>query len=323
MYPIYGLLTEMAPGFGARLSHNNSESVGLIDLHCHILPCIDDGAADLSISLRMAERSVAAGVTVVACTPHILPGLHHNTGPQIRDAVAQLQRELDENGIPLRLVTGADNHITRDFVEGLRSGRLLALADTRYVLVEPPHHVAPVRLEDFFFDLQVAGYTPILTHPERLTWIETHYDTMTRLAHGGAWMQITAGSLTGTFGRQPRYWAERLLGDGIVHIIATDAHDMERRPPNLSEGWDCAVKRVGAAEAEHMVMTRPKGVLANDPPSQLPAPQAGLAPTEKTTERRHLRSAKSVKSAKSVEAQRSGGVVRGLRGLPARLRKFF
>src|SRR5690606_29532618 len=110
-------------------------------------------------------------------------------------------------------------------------GRLLTLADTRYVLVEPPHHVAPPRLEDLFFALSAAGYVPILTHPERLSWINTHYDAIKRLADAGVWMQLTAGSLTGAFGRNARYWAERMLDEGRAHILATDAHDTVRRPP--------------------------------------------------------------------------------------------
>lgn len=280
----------------------------LINLHCHILPGIDDGAADLSVSLRMAERSAAEGVRVIACTPHILPGLYHNSGPQIRCGVKELQRELDERGIDVRLVSGADNHIAADFVAGLREGRLLALGDTRYVLVEPPHHVAPVRMEEFFFDLLVAGYVPVLTHPERLTWIETSYDAVKRLAHSGAWLQITAGSLTGAFGRQPKYWAERLLAEGLVHLIASDAHDIERRPPNMGQGREYAAKRVGEAEAEHMVTTRPMGVLANEPPSDLPAPQPGGPMPVK------------IESRKLDERAKGAG---GLWGMTARLRKLF
>jgi protein-tyrosine phosphatase len=246
----------------------------MIDLHCHILPGIDDGAADVSVSLAMARAFVADGVTTVACTPHILPGLYHNSGPQIRLAVTALQQALDEEGIPLKLVPGADVHIVPDFAGGLRAGHLLTLADTRYVLVEPPHHTAPARLEDMFFGLLVAGYVPILTHPERLTWITGHYDVMQRLVQGGVWMQITAGSLAGNFGRQPKYWAERMLDEGCVHIIATDAHDCVRRPPILGLGREIAAKRVGPAEAEHLVLTRPRGIIANELPGLLPMPSA-------------------------------------------------
>ncbi|MGD0533089.1 MAG: CpsB/CapC family capsule biosynthesis tyrosine phosphatase [Methyloceanibacter sp.] len=249
----------------------------MIDLHCHILPGIDDGAADLAVSMAMARAFVADGVSVVACTPHILPGLYSNSGPEIRKAVARLQQTLDRDGIPLRLVTGADNHIVPSFVAELRSGHLLSLADTRYVLVEPPHHIPPPRMEDLFFSLLIAGCVPILTHPERLTWIQAHYDAIQRLVRGGVWMQITAGSLAGAFGRNARYWGERMLDEGCVHILATDAHDVDRRPPNLNLGRELAAKRVGDLEAQNLVETRPAGVLRNDLPTHLPLPNLTVA----------------------------------------------
>ena len=248
----------------------------MIDLHCHLLPGIDDGAAELSVSLEMAKAFVADGVSVVACTPHILPGLYHNSGPQIRQATQQLQQILDREGIQLRLITGADNHVVPSFVADLRSGHLLSLADSRYVLVEPPHHTAPPRLQDLFFNILVAGYVPILTHPERLSWIKSHYQAIQRLVEAGVWIQLTAGSLAGLFGRNARYWAERMLDEGCVHILATDAHDVSRRPPNLSLGQELASKRVGIDEATHMVVTRPLGILRNEPPSNLWRPESAL-----------------------------------------------
>ena len=248
----------------------------MIDLHCHILPGIDDGAADAGVALEMARMFVADGVTTVACTPHILPGLYHNSGPQIRAAVAALQQHLTENDVPLRLVTGSDAHVTPDFVQKLKSGHILSLADSRYVLVEPPHHVAPARLNELFFSILVAGYVPILTHPERLSWIESRYTTMTQLAASGIWMQITAGSFLGAFGSRPKYWAERLLHEGHVHVVATDSHDITRRRPELGRARELLSKMVGDAEAENLVLTRPRGVLNNDNPASLPPPVAGV-----------------------------------------------
>ena len=252
----------------------------MIDLHCHILPGIDDGAADISVSIAMAKAFVADGVSVVACTPHILPGLYANSGPQIRQATEELQQRLATERIPLRLVTGADNHVLPSFVAELRSGHLLSLADSRYVLVEPPHHVAPPRMDEMFFNLLVAGYIPILTHPERLSWINSHYDVIQRLIQAGVWIQLTAGSLTGAFGQRARYWSERMLDEGCVHILATDAHDMARRPPKLSRGRELASKRIGSIEAEHLVETRPRGVLDNELPSNLPPLKQPLSRTE-------------------------------------------
>jgi protein-tyrosine phosphatase len=247
----------------------------MIDLHCHILPGVDDGASDLVVSLAMAKVAVAQGITTVACTPHILPGLYHNAGAGIRQATAQLQDILNKEEIPLRLTTGADAHMAPDFIGGLRSGRLLSVADSRYVLVEPPHHTAPPQLEEFFFNLVVAGYVPILTHPERLSWVPTRYEAIKRLVAAGVWMQITAGSLTGAFGRAALYWAQRMLDEGCVHIIASDAHDTAKRPQNLAAGYECAAQRVGVVEAQCLVLTRPMGILKNQPPSDLPGPLGG------------------------------------------------
>jgi protein-tyrosine phosphatase len=256
----------------------------MIDLHCHILPGMDDGAQDVSMAIEMARQFVADGVSVVACTPHILPGLYHNSGSQICAAVDELQQVLEDEGIDLQLVTGADNHVISDFVRQVRSGHLLTLANSRYILVEPPHHVVPPRFKEFFFNIQAHNYVPILTHPERLTWIKDHYDDVKQLADAGVWMQITAGSLSGSFGRNARYWAERLLDDGYAQLLATDAHDTHRRPPDLVRGREAAEKRIGKAQADHLVMTRPLGVLRNDNPAQLPKPlaldAAAKAPTD-------------------------------------------
>jgi protein-tyrosine phosphatase len=249
----------------------------VIDLHSHILPGVDDGSTSLEMSLDMARAAVASGVTVMACTPHIMQGVFPNTGPDIRAWTAELQRELDDAGIALRLVTGADNHIIPKMADALQEGRLLTLADTRYVLVELPHHVAPVRLDDFFFSLMMAGFVPVFTHPERVTWIDRHYEAVVKLAAAGVWIQITAASLMGRFGRRAQYWGERMLNDGIVHILASDAHNMTSRPPALAEGADAAARLVGAAETVHLIQTRPAGILDNTAPSLIPPPLAGMS----------------------------------------------
>ena len=235
----------------------------MIDLHCHLLPGIDDGARDLETSLEMARVAVADGIRVTACTPHIQPGVFDNRAEDIRAGVVALQKALNDAGIPLTLVVGCDAHVRHDFVPALRNRQLVSLHDTRYVLFEPPHHVVPPRMEDLLFDILAAGYVPILTHPERLTWIAPQFEMLRRLSRSGVWMQITSGSVTGRFGRGPQELAERMLGEGMVHILATDAHSTRRRPPLLREGMEAAAKIVGEEEARHMVDTRPRIVLEN------------------------------------------------------------
>lgn len=249
----------------------------MIDLHCHILPGIDDGAKTVEISLEMARIAASDGITTTACTPHILPGVYNNTGPAIREAIAKLQGILDEAGISIQLVTGADVHVAPDLVTRLREGQALTLNNSRYLLVEPPHHVLPPKLETHFFSLLTAGYVPILTHPERLSWIDGHYDLVKRLVHNGNLIQITAGSLLGRFGRRPRYWAERMLDEGLCHILATDAHNCDTRLPRLSDACELIIGRLGDEETTNLVLRRPRAILENANPSEIP-PVLGAGP---------------------------------------------
>ena len=224
----------------------------------------------------MARMAAADGIHTVACTPHIYPGMYENTAQCIRDAIAQLQVALKQAGIPLTIVEGADVHVDPALLEGLRNGRVPTLAGSRYLLLEPPHHVAPPRFEDSVFELMAAGYVPVITHPERLSWVESHHEVFVRLAQRGAWMQITGGALTGRFGRRVQYWGERFLGDGHAMLLATDAHHPERRPPLLAEARDAAAKLLGAEEAKHLVVTRPQGIVDNVDPAALPPMPADL-----------------------------------------------
>ena len=243
----------------------------MIDLHCHMLPGIDDGAPDREVALAMARCAVADGIKTVACTPHIYPGLYDNDKDGIGRAIEAFRQVLSEEGIELELTIGADTHLDPNLLGSIRAGRIPTLAGSRYLLLEPPHHTVPPRFEESVFALRAAGIIPVITHPERLSWIEGNYPTFQRLVRGGAWMQITSGSLTGRFGRRPKYWGERMLDEGLVHILATDSHHIDRRPPLLAEGRDAAAARLGEEEAWNLVRTRPRGIIEDAPAESLPA----------------------------------------------------
>lgn len=246
----------------------------MIDLHSHILPGIDDGSRNLKMSLEMARIAVADGITMMACTPHIYPGLYMNDTAGIVAARDALQRSLDEAGIPLRLTIGADVHLVPGLLDGLRAGIVPSLHGTRYLLLEPSHHVAPPHFEESVFQLVAAGYVPVITHPERLTWVEDNYPVFVNLVRQGAWMQVTAGALTGHFGDRAKYWGERFLGDGMTHILATDAHSTGRRSPVMSKARDIAERMLGRAEADLLVHGRQELLLQNALPSTVPQPPA-------------------------------------------------
>lgn len=269
-------------------AHGPLQSAAMIDLHHHLLPGIDDGAADLPMALEMARMAVADGIHTVACTPHIYPGLYENTGEGIRAAIAELQAELDAAGIALRLVEGADVHLAPGLVEGIRNRAVPTLAGSRYLLLEPPHHVAPPNFEQEIFNFMAAGIIPVITHPERLTWVEQHYRTFVELSRRGAWVQVTAGALTGRHGRRARYWGEKFVGEGHCMILATDAHHPSRRPPLLAEAREAAARLAGAEEAIHMVRTRPQGIVENRAPGEMPEALAARRPAPAPTLRQRL-----------------------------------
>lgn len=220
----------------------------------------------------MARMAAADGISIIACTPHILPGVYNNDGPRISAAVAELQGKLDEAGIPLVLTTGADVHVAPDLLDGLRSGRIPSLRGSRYLLLEPPQTIVPPRFDDYLFSLVSAGYVPIITHPERLAWPDSDYGVFERIVRLGGWMQLTGGSLLGRFGQRAQALAERMLEDGLAHILATDAHNVGRRPPRLSDAWQAARAFVGEEEAFRLVSTRPAGILKDVDPNELPLP---------------------------------------------------
>jgi protein-tyrosine phosphatase len=233
----------------------------VIDLHSHILNGIDDGSDSVEMSIAMARMAVADGIQVMACTPHIVPGVYLNEPADIRRRVTELQALLSEQQIPLELVPGADVHIAPDLLQRLQGETPPVLNGSRYFLFEPPHHVLPPRLLDFCTSLVAAGFIPILTHPERLTWVSGHFDVIRDLAARGVLMQLTAGSLTGNFGRSARRLADQILEEGLCDIFASDAHNLTSRPPVLSAARVAVSQRLGDAEAENMFVTRPRAIL--------------------------------------------------------------
>jgi len=248
----------------------------MIDLHCHMLPAIDDGAKDLATSLLMAEMAVADGISVTLCTPHIYPGVFPNTLAGIRRAAWDFHCELVAADIPLQISYGADIQVVPDLVASLQSGTLPTLHGSRYFLFEPPHHTRLPRLADLAHAALLQGYVPVITHPERLAYIEQDYDIMVQAAQAGAWLQLTGGSLLGQFGAQAQHSAQRFLADGVAHLLCSDGHNLEGRAPVLAEAREAAASIVGEDESWQLVFDRPKAVLADTDPELVPLPP-GLA----------------------------------------------
>ncbi len=252
-----------------------------IDLHTHILPGFDDGARDDEQALAMARMAVADGVGCIVATPHSLDRGWGQLPAAIRDQVARLQAVCRDQGLDLEIVPGLEAYIAPDLPRRVTREPGCTLGGTRYLLVEFPLQQYPRYVEQTVFELQVAGFTPIIAHPERYTEVIAAPSLIYTLVERGVLTQVTAASLLGVFGREIQEAARLFLTHGLAHVIASDAHGLGQRPPVLSEAVAVAAGWIGEEQALKMVTTTPARILADElipvpPPDPLQSPKRRL-----------------------------------------------
>jgi protein-tyrosine phosphatase len=246
----------------------------MIDLHNHILWGADDGARTLEDSLEMCRIAYTDGIRTIVATPHTLNGLYQNDRPSIIAKVRELNAALlhSEIRVPkskfrnpkskLVILPGADVHLCERVLPQLDEGKITTLGDRgKYLLIEFPSTGIPCGAEGVLHQLISRGVIPIISHPERNLEVARNpkrYHEMNRM---GCLGQVTAMSLTGGFGPGSMRLAEQLLSEGLVHIIASDAHSTDGRPPLLSPALSAAAKIVGEEEALRMVTEYPRAIL--------------------------------------------------------------
>ena len=227
----------------------------MIDIHCHILPDIDDGPKTFDESLAMARIAAEDGITGIVATPHLNERLY--SPAEISRRVSSLRLMLRKENIPLSIMMGADVSVLfrPDQVEGF------IINGTNYILIEFAHSHLPRNADAILFQFLVKGFWPIITHPERNPSISADPNLLRQLLGDKIYVQITAASLTGDFGNEARHCAEYLLRAGVVDVIATDAHSSTKRKPILSEGMRAAAKFVGPQRARQMVVDAPTKII--------------------------------------------------------------
>jgi protein-tyrosine phosphatase len=237
-------------------------SPGMVDIHSHILPGLDDGASDWADSIAMAQVAVADGIREVVCTPHWVSGSFENTRPSVLTVLHEFREKLHEHEIPLTVYPGGELRLDVELAGKINSGELLTLNDTgRYVLIELPAEFLPRNLENIFWELQSQDITPVLGHPERNCGLHRDPMLLYRLVEMGSLVQITAGSVTGRFGPEVRKFSHSLLEHGLVHVIGTDSHGAKTRTPRLTEALKQATEILGERAAERMVNETPRRIV--------------------------------------------------------------
>ena len=233
----------------------------MIDIHHHLLFGLDDGSKDIETSVAMAEMAASDGITHIVCTPHANHLFRFN--PAVNQEKLEQLRERLNGKVTLGL--GCDFHLSFENIDdALKNPTKYTINQKRYLLVEFADLAIPRQMTQAFYQLQVAGIQPIITHPERNLTIQKAPRRLDEWLHSGCLVQVTAASLTGRFGRIAMSLAHKLIAENKVHFLATDAHNLQSRPPLMKEAYDFVAKQFGIDKAERLCVTNPHAVFFGD-----------------------------------------------------------
>lgn len=243
----------------------------MYDLHCHLLPGVDDGADTEATALALARAAVADGITHAVLTPHMHPGRYENSLANLAPAFDQfralLEREFRGQERSLKIALGAEVRLTDELPALLERGAIPFIGEwqgDRVILLELPHSHVPPGTDQLVQWLGKQGIRPLIAHPERNRDVLRNLARLGPLVQAGCLFQVTAGAVAGDFGPGAETRARQLLERDLVTVLATDAHHMERRPPVMSRGRDAAAAIVGEGRAWELVVDNPRSLSARN-----------------------------------------------------------
>ncbi len=245
----------------------------MIDIHCHLLPGMDDGPANMDESLAMIRLAAADGISGALCTPHWHPMLWPNERGDIESAVDALRLRLQSEAIAFDVWPGSELSLDGDLEAGLAGGRLATLNKGAWVLLELPGAFPPAGIDDFLLRFIHSGRRIVLAHPERYPFILRDPARLQAWVERGVAVQITAASLLGRLGPEVAALCRLLLEHRLVHFLASDGHGVQNRRPLLREAWAAAGEIVGPDDSLRLVKTHPQAIIRDEP-----LPLADFAP---------------------------------------------
>jgi len=252
----------------------------MIDLHCHIIPGVDDGAESLEESIEMAKIAEEERIEKIVATPHLFRGdLNSGDFPMVEEKRQELCRALKDHNIQLEILPGAEVHISHDLIEEIRKNReKLVLNHSSYMLIEFPADHVYAGAKNLLFELMSEGLTPIIAHPERNNVFVHNPRQLYELVSMGALSQANSGSFFGLYGRSVREAALSFLKLNLTHFIASDCHSPRSRAPRLTEAVNRAGEEIGKKNAGFLVRKNPQAVVEDRAIPYLPEP---INPKEK------------------------------------------
>jgi Capsular polysaccharide biosynthesis protein len=211
----------------------------MIDIHSHILPGLDDGAKNIEETLEMVTQLQAAGFHTLIATPHVMEGRDYLTPREIIEVTEQVRQQLDEAGILVKILPGAENYIFPNMAKWACEGKLLTLGNCgKYLLLELPMMEIPRYTEQVFFDLQVKGFTPVLAHPERNRALTDEPERLVDWARKGILFQLNIKSISGKYGSKAQQLAELMLRSDFIHFLGSDVHSVSRNESTYQEAHE-------------------------------------------------------------------------------------
>lgn len=234
---------------------------GLIDMHCHIVPGVDDGARNIEEAARMLQQEYRNGVKAVIMTPHYRKGMFETSQVVVEKQYRKMWEMAKRSRSGMRVYLGCECHANRELVTELRSGKCPTMAGSRYVLTEFSSMHGYEFIRNQIYELVAAGYLPIVAHAERCLCIMKEPRYIEELRTLGAEMQITAGSLLGDEGWRMKHFCKKLLKKGWVKYIASDAHNLTDRSPNLQKCAEVLEKEFGSRYAEQILIKNPMKII--------------------------------------------------------------
>lgn len=239
----------------------------MIDIHSHILPELDDGSFDMVCSIEMAEIAVESGVEAMVATPHCNQrGYFENyASEELFGRFQALKSELKRSDIPLQLYLGMEVFGTQDAAELYRDGKLLTLNGGRYMLTEFDFYAEAHFMDTVLYSLLDAGCVPVVAHPERYVALQYSYGIVSKWLGDGMGIQVNRGSFSGRFGRGAKRLSYELLEQGLVSCIASDAHGVTTRTPDMSDIYEFLAMEYSPLLAELLLKDNPDRILQSKP----------------------------------------------------------
>lgn len=232
-----------------------------IDIHSHIIPGIDDGARDESVALKMLKMAQQSGTGHIIATPHYVYGNTRYGFATIIEKCEALNRLAASAGINITVYPGCEVFITPELIELYEQGLIGTLANSCYMLVEFPMMSIPSYTDNVLYNLQLKGITPIIAHPERYSEIQYDSERLKSFIDRGILAQVNSGSITGVYGRESKKSVMRIIKEGLVQFVASDAHSASGRNPDMSKAAAIIEKKYGSKMRNDLFSLNPTKII--------------------------------------------------------------